>query len=210
VTYTGTGANATVGHGLGVAPSMVIIFERSPGGDDHIVYHSNLTSNQYSIRLNTPAAQAGPSANYWNSTSPSSTVFSLGISGECNQSTATYVAYCFAAVAGYSAFGSYTGNGLPDGPFIYTGFRPRFVMTKATTNISGNWVIIDTSRLTYNQNGTGLYPNLSNSEVTTIYIDILSNGFKIRNDSTNQNNTSSDTYIWAAFAENPFKISRAR
>ena len=211
VTYTGTGANATVGHGLGVAPSMIIIFERSPGGDDHIVYHSSLTSNQYSIRLNTTAAQAGPSANYWNSTSPTSAVFSVGVSGESNQNTATYVAYCFAPVAGYSAFGRYTGNGSADGPFVYLGFRPKYIMVKnATTGGAGyDWCIWDTSRATYNVIGSTLVANLSDAEFSAANIDILSNGFKMRTTS-NVVNGSGNTIIYAAFAENPFKISRAR
>lgn len=210
VTYTGTGANATVGHGLGVAPKMVIVFERSPGGDDHIVYHAALTSNQYSIRLNTTAAQAGPSAAYWNSTSPSSTVFSLGTSGECNQSTATYVAYCFAEVAGYSKFGSYTGNGSADGPFVYCGFRPRFVMIKATGAAEG-WNIFDTSRDTYNPELRLLFPNTADAEFNSgsTWADITANGFKIRYNGS-PFNTSTATYIFAAFAESPFNYARAR
>ena len=212
VTYTGTGSAATIGHGLGVAPRMIIIFERSPGGDDHIVYHASLTSNQYSIRLNTSAAQAGPSAAYWNSTSPTSTVFSVGTSGESNQSTATYVAYCFAAVAGYSAFGSYTGNGSADGPFVYLGFRPRWVMIKNTTSGAGyDWEIYDTSRGTYNLDNQVLYPDLSNAEATPAAagLDILSNGFKVRFANGN-NNPNGATMIYAAFAENPFKYANAR
>jgi hypothetical protein len=154
--------------------------------------------------MNTVAAQANTSAIF--TAAPSSTVVSIGTWHTADRQ----IMYCFAPVAGYSSFGIYTANASPtDGPFCYTGFLPRFVMIKATTNISGNWVIIDTARLTYNQNGTALYPNLSNTEVSTVYIDFLSNGFKIRNSSTNLNNTSSDTYIWAAFASNPFKTSRA-
>jgi len=208
VTYTGTGSAATIGHGLGVAPQMIIIFERSPGGDDHIVYHASLTSNQYSIRLNTTAAQAGASGAYWNSTSPTSSVFSVGTSGESNQSTATYVAYCFAAVAGYSAFGKYTGNGSADGPFVYLGFRPRFVMVKRTDAVD-NWAIFDTSRLGYNADNNELLANTSSAEGTADFIDILSNGFKNRN-SDSRCNASGGTYIYAAFAEVPFRYANAR
>jgi hypothetical protein len=211
VTYTGTGSAATIGHGLGVAPRMIIIFERSPGGDDHIVYHASLTSNQYAIRLNTTAAQTGPFAAYWNSTSPTSTVFSVGTSGESNQSTATYVAYCFAAVAGYSAFGSYTGNGSADGPFVYLGFRPRFVLIKRATGIQA-WQMQDTSRNTYNPASLYLEANTSSAETNggiPDSLDILSNGFKIRT-SNNTWNGSGDTYIYAAFAENPLKFANAR
>jgi len=208
VTYTGTGSAATIGHGLGVAPQMIIIFERSPGGDDHIVYHASLTSNQYSIRLNTTAAQAGASGAYWNSTSPTSSVFSVGTSGESNQSTATYVAYCFAPVAGYSAFGKYTGNGSADGPFVFTGFRPRFVMVKRTDAVD-NWAIFDTSRLGYNADNNELLANTSSAEGTADFIDILSNGFKNRN-SDSRCNASGGTYIYAAFAEVPFRYANAR
>jgi hypothetical protein len=213
VTYTGTGANATVGHGLGVAPKMIIVFERTPGGDDHIVYHASLTSNLYSIRLNTTVTQAGPSGAYWNSTSPTSTVFSVGTSGESNQSTATYVAYCFAAVAGYSAFGSYTGNNLADGPFVYLGFRPRFIMFK-DASANGVWMIMDTARNTYNVLDDGLAPNNANAESSysnTAQVDFLSNGFKIRATNANQywNNISGNTIIYAAFAESPFRNSLA-
>jgi len=187
---------------------MIIIFERSPGGDDHIVYHASLTSNQYSIRLNTTAAQAGASGAYWNSTSPTSSVFSVGTSGESNQSTATYVAYCFAAVAGYSAFGKYTGNGSADGPFVYLGFRPRFVMVKRTDAVD-NWAIFDTSRLGYNADNNELLANTSSAEGTADFIDILSNGFKNRN-SDSRCNASGGTYIYAAFAEVPFRYANAR
>jgi hypothetical protein len=213
VTYTGTGSAATIGHGLGVAPQMIIIFERSPGGDDHIVYHASLTSNQYSIRLNTTAAQAGASGAYWNSTSPTSTVFSVGTSGESNQSTATYVAYCFAAVAGYSAFGKYTGNGSADGPFVFLGFRPRYLLIKSVVVAGGTWVVFDSARSTYNVTGEKLAPNTADSEnsgATGIAggVDFLSNGFKIRLNWGDIN--TSNTLIYAAFAENPFKNSLAR
>ena len=210
VTYTGTGANATVGHGLGVAPSMIIVKERNAAGDDWYVYHANLTSASYSLRLNTTAAQSGPSADYWNSTAPTSSVFSLGVSGGVNQSTNTYVAYCFAAVAGYSAFGKYTGNNSADGPFVYTGFRPRWILFKDSTNAATNWVLQDTSRFTYNLVAGGLLPNTSASEYSSGYdVDILSNGFKIRR-SGGDTNASGATIIYAAFAENPFKNSLAR
>jgi len=209
VTYTGTGSAATIGHGLGVAPRMIIIFERSPGGDDHIVYHASLTSNQYSIRLNTTAAQAGPSGNYWNSTSPTSTVFSVGTSGESNQSTATYVAYCFAAVAGYSAFGSYTGNGSADGPFVYLGFRPRWIMIKGSSYGTTGWAIYDTSRNTFNVANNLLLAENTSAELNYPEIDILSNGFKIRGTNPTWNN-SGGTLIYACFAENPFKFANAR
>jgi len=203
IQYTGNGtAGATVGHGLGVAPSFVMSKVTSRNGDSWFCYHSALGGTK-GLTLETTAA-AATDVGFWFNTNPTNSVVTLGTYTTFTQ---TYILYAWAAVSGYSAFGIYTGNGLADGPFIYTGFRPRWVMIKATTNISGNWIVIDTSRLTYNQNGTALYPNSVNPEVTTVYIDTLSNGFKIRNNSTNLNNSGSDTYVYACFAENPFKMA---
>ena len=122
------------------------------------------------------------------------------------------IAYCFAPVAGYSSFGSYTGNGsATDGPFVYTGMRPRWVLIKASSSVSyGNWVLHDTSRSISNVSDKNLYANLSNSEDGTYLIDCLSNGFKLRSSSFDGTNGSGATYIYAAFAEHPFSISRAR
>jgi hypothetical protein len=165
------------------------------------VYNANLANTDY-LLLNTTAGKA-TGATYWNSTTPSTTVFSVGSAADTNESAKDFIAYCFAEIAGYSKFGSYVGNGSADGPFVYCGFRPRFIMLKATTAIAGNWVIHDTARDAYNVTDDILYPNLSNAEVT-IAIDVTANGFKIRNNTTNENNTGSDTYIFAAFAAHPF------
>jgi len=205
VTYTGNGSTGTVGHGLGVAPNMIIIKNRS-SAVNWIVYHSSL-GNTKELVLNSTAAVDTNSD--WNNTSPTSTVFSLGVSGSGNGSGNNLVAYCFAAVSGYSAFGSYTGNGSSDGPFVFTGFRPRFILFKATSNVA-DWGIYDTSRSTYNVVNSQLDPNGSSAEYTAARdTDILSNGFKIRN-SNGGMNTNGNTYIYAAFAENPFKIARGR
>jgi hypothetical protein len=209
VTYTGNGTTgATIGHGLGVAPSFMMVKSRDTQtvNSAWCCYHISLGNTKF-LYLNT--TDAAITDTNWNNTTPTSTVFTVNNYQVVNTSAKNYVAYCWTPIAGYSSFGVYTGNGSVsnDGPFIYTGFRPRWVMIKATTNISGNWVIIDTSRLTYNQNGTALYANVANSEVTTVYIDTLSNGFKIRNNSTNLNNSASDTYVYACFAENPFKMA---
>ena len=204
VTYTGTGANATVGHGLGVAPAMYIVKRRN-GAVDWGVYHSGLGNPAFGLYLNTTNA-AFNAPTYWNSTAPTSSVFSLGTDSLPNASGGTYVAYCWTPIAGYSAFGSYTGNGSTDGPFVYTGFRPRFVMIK-NAGATGDWTIIDTARDTYNAAITALYPNLSNSEGGG-NVDILSNGFKIHN--TTYQNGSGNTMIYAAFAENPTKYALAR
>ena len=208
VTYTGTGPAATVGHGLGVAPSFIIIKSRS-NSDNWYAYHSSI-GNTVSLNPNLSDA-AYTSSTYWNNTSPTASVFTIGTIP--SQSGWTYIAYCWAAVPGYSAFGRYTGNGSTDGPFIYTGFRPRFLMIKRTDTAGNNWVILDTSRDTYNAAGLYLYPNLSSAQddyrASTGPIDILSNGLKQRSTLSNVN-ASGGTYIYAAFAENPLKYANAR
>jgi len=210
VTYTGTGANATVGHGLGVAPSMIIVKNRS-SVVSWPVYHANLTSAAYALYLNKTDAQ-GSFPTLWNSTAPTSTVFSLGTGGSESNGSGNFVAYCFSAVAGFSAFGKYTGNGSSDGPMIYTGFRPRYILIKSTVETS-NWLEWDSSRMTYNVMSTYLQPSSSSAEQTdaTYSIDALSNGFKLRG--TGQYggiNNNGNSYVYACFAENPFNLSRAR
>ena len=209
VTYTGTGANATVGHGLGVAPSMVIVKSISTV-TSWSVYHQSIGAGNELI-LNSTAASAA-AVNSWNSTAPTSSVFSVGTAGSTNTSPRTYVAYCFAAVAGYSAFGSYTGNGSADGPFVYLGFRPRFILIKASSNSTAStvWTIIDTSRNPNNASLKELYANAITAEGTdSDVIDIMSNGFKPKRNSEYAN-FSTWTYVYMAFAENPFKYANAR
>jgi hypothetical protein len=211
VTYTGTNTAATVGHGLGVAPSMIIVKQRNSAVENWLTYHSSLTNPTTSyLYLNSTAAQA-TTASYWNG-GPTSSVFGIGAYSGINASAGTYVAYVFAAVAGYSAFGSYTGNGSTDGPFVYLGFRPRFIMLKCSSNSTGStvWAMWDTSRSPYNASVNELYANLNSVEsVDASGIDILSNGFKPKRNSEYAN-TSGWTYIYMAFAENPFKYSNAR
>ena len=214
VTYTGIagGVAKTFGHGLGVAPSMVIVKGRdtgSTGVNGWVVWHSAFTGSEY-IYLDLTNAKA-TSANYWGATVPSSTVVTVGgnASNVSNESGIKYVAYCFAAVAGYSAFGSYTGNGSTDGTFVFTGFRPRYVLIKVSSGTTGDWQLQDTSRNTYNCVGTSLFPNGSYAEATGYLVDILSNGFKLRTTAAYMNG-SGNTMIYAAFAENPFKNSLAR
>jgi hypothetical protein len=207
VTYTGTGANATVGHGLGVAPRMYIVKRRN-GAVDWGVYHSSLTSPAYGLYLNTTNAQFS-APTYWNSTAPTSSVFSIGTDSLVNASGATMVAYCWTPIAGYSAFGSYTGNGSTDGVFVYTGFRPKFVIIKRT-DTTGDWYTFDAVRSPYNATQQGLSPNSSDAETTyTGWGDLLSNGFKIRR-TDGAWNASGGGYIYMAFAENPLKNSLAR
>jgi hypothetical protein len=210
VTYTGNATNgATVGHGLGVSPSMIIGKIRSTT-DDWYVWQTAMGDNF--MRLNTTAAQIASTGNgVYNTGSFSSTVFALGSGTSMNRSGGTYVAYCFAAVAGYSAFGSYTGNGSTDGPFVYLGFRPRFIMTKCSSAGGLDWHITDTSRYPTNSSTSMGYLDANTSGVEGNYniYDGLSNGFKIR-DNGGQVNTSGGTYIYMAFCENPFKLSLAR
>jgi len=207
VTYTGIGANATVGHGLGVAPKMIIVRLRS-GVQNWGVYHASI-GNTKSLFLNLTNA-ADTNIGYWNNTSPTSSVFSIGSGGTPNTNLGTHVAYCFSEIAGYSKFGSYTGNGSADGTFVYTGFRPKFVMVKRTDNATGAyWVMTDTTRSPYNINNLLLLADQAGSEVTTDVQDILSNGFKLRSTDVSRN-ASGGNYIYMAFAENPFANSNAR
>lgn len=211
VVYTGNGTNgATVGHGLGAKPSLIIEKGRSTAYNWSVqgcgVLWTPATSTLFlnaTNALNVSGAIAAPTTSVF---TPSATLYA-------NESGVSNVAYCWAPVAGYSAFGSYTGNGSADGPFIYTGFRPRFLMIKRTDTAGNNWVILDTSRDTYNAAGLYLYPNLSAAEddyrASTGPIDILSNGLKQRSTLSNVN-ASGSTYIYAAFAENPLKYANAR
>jgi hypothetical protein len=212
VTYTGTGVAATVGHGLGVAPQFIIVKNRSAVAN-WITYHTSVGATA-GIALSLTDA-AFTTSTYWNNIAPTSSVFSVGTAATTNGSTNTMVAYCWTPIAGYSAFGSYTGNGSADGPFVYLGFRPRWIMFKAASGTSvgadGYWNMIDTSRGPFNYYIPRLSAQSSAAEDlnTTQWVDILSNGFKMRNGGTSNNN-SGTVYIYAAFAENPFKFSNAR
>lgn len=206
VTYTGNGANRTIAHSLGVAPSMMIVKRRNGTGTQWAVYHQAI-GNTNTIYLNLTNAQASQPA-FWNSTTPTSTVFSLGTDATVNGSADIYVAYLFAEVPGFSRFGSYTGNGSTDGPFVFCGFRPRWVMIKRTDS-TGNWQIVDTARSAANAMPNILRPNTSDSEGVTDVVDNLANGFKLRI-ADGFWNASGGTYIFAAFAEAPFKYSLAR
>jgi hypothetical protein len=209
VSYTGTGAIRTVAHNLGVAPKMIIAKLTNSAGFQWPVYHSSLTSASSYIWLNSTNAQATDAA-YWG-TAPTSSVFSVGTNANVNNNTSPYIAYLFAEVEGFSKFGSYTGNGSADGPFVWCGFRPRWVMVKLATSTGESWYILDTQRDLSNATGRYLSANLSGAEdnyTATYPLDIVSNGFKLRN--ATYPNASSQTYIFAAFAESPFKYARAR
>jgi len=209
VTYTGTGATgATVGHGLGVAPKMIIIKNRSASAH-WPVGHASLPSWAQNLYLSLTNASATVNTSF-NSTAPSSTVFTLGPSGgETNFNGNNFVAYCFAEIEGFSRFGSYTGNGVVDGNFVYTGFRPAFVLLK-NASATGAWHIMDNKRASAFNVVTGqLYANSSVAEAVGATLDFTSNGFKIRTNSADING-STNNIIYAAFAENPFKNSLAR
>ena len=204
-TYNGTSADNTVGHGLGVAPDMIIVKCKSTA-HDWVVYHSAL-GNAKILTLN--ATTAAQSATGWQSTSPTSTVFSIdNAANSLNQSGQSFVFYAFASKKGYSKFGSYTGNGNADGTFVYTGFLPSFVMVKRTdSSTAGNWMMYDNKRLGYNGGSRYLIANTIDPETGSSdnLMDFTSNGFKPRSASQNINRSAS--YIYMAFAESPFVTS---
>jgi len=198
--WTGTGANGTVGHGLGVAPKM-IIFKNTNTATDWDVYHGSL-ANTERIHLNTTGVK-NTAAHAFNSTSPTTAVFSVGTADNTNKSSSPMIAYCFAEKTGFSKFGSYEGNASTNGPFVYTGFKPAFVMMKGIdSGGSDNWNTCDNKRVGYNAANWRLYPNAVAGENTTSLVDLLSNGFKLRVSSTDVN-ASAKTYIFMAFAEAP-------
>jgi hypothetical protein len=187
----------------------MIIVKRSQTGatSNWQVRHTSIAAAN-SIQLNLPN-QAAAATTVWASTAPTSSVFTVGTSADVNASGISYVAYCFAEIAGFSKFGSYTGNGLPDGPFVFCGFRPRFLLIKRSDAGTQDWIIYDTSRNASNVVNLGIIPNLPSIEVTLSAIDVLSNGFKLK-DSNITYNSSGATYIFAAFAEVPSKYALAR
>ena len=204
ISYTGTGSAATVAHGLGVAPAMIIIKNRSTTNGWE-VYHQSIGNTKYLALNVTDAALA--SASRWNNTSPTSTVFTVNTENGVNKSGSNLIAYCFAEKQGYSKFGSYTGNGNADGAFVYTGFKPAYVMIKLTSGAGEDWKIYDDKRLGYNAANKSLAANTNVADSNSnISIDILSSGFKNRNTS-GALNSSGATYIFMAFASNPFVTS---
>jgi hypothetical protein len=215
VTYSGTlttGGTVAINHNLGVAPSLVISKSLTPTGADvgnWFVWHASAGTGNF-LRLNTTDQANSISAGGGGTMiAPTSSVFYTPYVSGANASGNNYVAYCFAQIAGFSRFGSYTGNGLAAGPFVFCGFRPRFVMIKRTDAGPSNWTIQDTSRDTSNVSQAVLYPNAANVEATANPIDCLSNGFKLRTSGAEQNGGGA-TYIFAAFAEVPSKYALAR
>ena len=196
VSYTGTGSNATVGHGLGVAPSLIIT-KSLVATQEWCVYHKSLGATKYLFLNEDTAEQTG--SVYWQDTAPTPSLFSVGTSGPTN-STSAMIAYCFAEKKGFSKFGSYVGNGSTDGTFVYTGFKPAFILIKRSASTAAGWCIFDNKRDGYNPNKL-LLANNTNVESSPNF-DIVSNGFKTRT-ADGEWNGSGSTYIYMAFAENP-------
>lgn len=211
VTYTGNGANRTISHGLGAVPHFMIVKARTTASTDQgwAMYHRNLTSAAYYKRLDgDPPGSQTLDATVWNSTAPTSTVFSVGTSALTNTNNDTYVAYLFTEIIGFSRFGSYVGNASSNGPFVWCGFRPKYILCMYTG--SAAYAIFDSVRETYN---ALVYALASNQAAEPAAggrgsVDFLSNGFKLRNSDGAVN--AGSTYTFAAFAESPFKYSRAR
>ena len=206
VSYTGSGTSgATIGHGLGVAPKMIIAKNRSIASN-WLVYNYSMSANgDYALFLDSTSAKDN-TQDYWGDTTPTSSVFTVGSRQEANGSGNNIIAYCFAEKKGFSKFGSYTGNGSTNGTFVYTGFKPAFVIIK---DVSGarSWIMLDNKRNTFNVANNRLFPDSTDAQNTTVdALDFLSNGFKIRSTNTSVN-VSGNTYIYMCFASNPFTTS---
>jgi len=203
VTHTGSGSAGNIAHGLGAVPEWIVTKNRTDAGQSWANYHVGIGA-QYYLELDTTDAKETASS-VWGDTTPSSTTFRVGgANGKNNASSKNYVTYCFTSIQGYSKFGSYTGNGNADGAFIYTGFKPSWLLIKRTDSI-GDWNMVDTTRDTSNT-GTNsyLYSQVSDAEQTgSAGFDILSNGFKNRN-THSRANANGGTYIYMAFASSPF------
>mgnify|MGYP003674613934 CR=1 FL=1 len=202
IKYVGNGtAGHTIPHHLGAAPQMIIV-KALTTNDDWMVGHISAGFNQFMI-LNSDVRDA--TGTQWNSTVPTSSVFSIGSNNNMNQNGNNFIAYSFTNVQGFSRFSGYTGNNNADGTFVYTGFKPAFVMVKLISAAGEDWFICDTKREGYNAENNRLMPNLNSTESTDSPIDIVSNGFKARTSGANVN--AGEDYLYAAFAEEPFVAS---
>ena len=210
VSYTSNGSsNQSVAHNLGGVPEMIISKNRDSGSASYnywtVYHHSLATANDKKLKLNT--TDAASTTNEWGDTDPTSTVYSLHTSGDgtTNHSTDKMISYCFRSIKGYSKFGSYTGNNSTNGPFIYCGFKPAWVLQK-NTSITQGWQLQDNKRLGYNPDNYLLQPHTDQIESALQRVDLLSNGFKVRTTDAGQNG-SGNNYIYMAFAEHPFVSS---
>jgi len=199
ISYTGTGSAGSIAHGLGVKPDWILSKDRTSSGDWN-VYHDSFAA-QERIKLNSTGAKNTNTSIY--ASLPTSSVVNVGTGGNINTSGNSHIFYCFAEKKGYSKFGIYTGNGNADGPFVYTGFRPAWILLKNYGASGDSWQLHDNKRLGYNVDNNILFPNTSGAESTADVIDILSNGFKIRITASGWN-SSGVGYIYMAFAESPF------
>ena len=206
VSTTGTGSAATIGHGLGAVPAMIIGKRRDSGSSEWRVYNKNLTNASTILFLDSTKAEESGNSTTWNNTAPTSSVFSVGTSTDVNASSGTFIFYCFSEIKGYSKISSYTGNGATDGPFVWTGFKPAWILVKVTST-TDSWQLIDTKRDPNNFNSMNLLqPDLDQAESDSVRFDILSNGFKMRTSNVSVN-SSGASYVYMAFAENPFVTS---
>ena len=208
ITYTGTGSTATIGHGLNSAPEMIITKARSDGHSWLVGCTADSSDLSSVLVLQSTAASVTATGNY--NAAPNSSTYQVVSAGGTNNNTDTYVAYVFHSVQGYSKIGSYTGNGNVDGPFVYTGFKPAWLLTKRT-DYSDNWRLVDSTRYPFNDGSANcLLPNKTNNETDSgaRNLDLLSNGFKVRtNDPDSNSSDGGSTYIYMAFAESPFVSS---
>ena len=208
LSYTGTGSAATLGHGLEKAPEFILVKRRTGGAQSWKVYHVGVGATKY-LTLN-DNSQAGTSSGMWNDTAPTSTLISIGNESNVSTSSLTYIMYAWHGVEGYSKFGSYTGNGNTDGPFVYTGFRPRLLAIKAfSSNYSEGWIVHDTARTTVNTSIKKLGWDNGNGEseaAASHQLDFLSNGFKCRNTNTDFNESGS-SYVYMTWGDVPFKYN---
>tara|TARA_B100000029_G_scaffold508696_1_gene596211 strand:+ start:1367 stop:2422 length:1056 start_codon:yes stop_codon:yes gene_type:complete len=213
--YSGTGSAGTIAHGLGAAPECVIV-KKTTAVDNWWVYHlythsDTSTSGQYYNVFNTTDAR-NTNSGAWNNTNPTSTLIHIGDGGNVNTSGQDYIMYAFAPKKGFSSFGGFKGNASTDGPFCYTGFRPAFLLVKCSSTTSGgagNWYIFDNKRVGYNIANYSSKANSSDAEATSTYLDLLSNGFKIRNAAADLNGSNADM-IYLAFAEFPIVSSNSK
>ena len=209
ITYTGTGSATTRSHNLSAVPNLIFTKNRTDAstGNWYVYHHKNTSAPETDFMVFNDTDATSDSANAWNDTAPTSSVINVGTNERSGGASGdAMVAYIWAEKKGYSKFGSYTGNGNADGTFVYTGFRPAWVMFKRTSDTS-NWYIYDSKRLGYNVDNNELYANTNNAEQTDDRIDFLSNGFKMRTSNATVNGTSS-TLIYMAFAEAPFVNSK--
>ena len=205
-TYTGTGSATTIGHGLGVAPHFILCKERGDAGDGVAYHHSNTAAPETDVLEFNQTTATADNNGMWNDTAPTSTLITLGGSAVLNNGSDTYISYAWTGVQGFSKFGSFTGNGNANGPFVYLGFKPAMLIIK-DTGASVSWGLYDNKRNGHNENNRTLYANSTSGEDAGGYVNLLSNGFKIISSSAWQNR-SGGTFVYMAWAEMPFVNSK--